>query len=145
MLTGAAERNGKDAVINEVLFSVGTKSFTSRDHLVYKSVLNEVFQKTRISQFTKRPVDDFLLSRLSYNEAIAFELAPEKPKLRDQVRKKLSEFSLGEIEREREIIAAALALIDIKEAQVKNQGRFNTWFDLLKRKYQLKLKSPEAK
>ena len=135
----------KEAVVNEVLFSIGTVSYTGRDMLIYKSVLSELYLKNRISQYTKKPFDDFLLSRLSFSEASAFELKSEKSKISEAARKKLSEFSLEEIVRENENIAVAIALIDIKESQLRSQARFDTWFELLKRKYQLKLKSSEIK
>lgn len=141
----AAAQPPKEAVVNEVLFSIGSVSYTGRDMLIYKAVLSELYQKGRISQYTKKPFDDFLLSRLSFNEASAFELKSEKSKISDAVRKKLSEFSLDEIVRENENIAVAIALIDIKESQLKSQTRFDTWYDLLKRKYQFKLKSSEIK
>lgn len=143
--SAAPERNSKDSVIIEVLFSIGSESYTSRDLLIYKTVLSEVFQKNRISQFAKKTPEDFLLSRLSYKEAKVFELTNEKLKVSEAARKKMNEFSLDEIDRENEIISVALALIEIKEVQVKSQARFDTWFELLKRKYQIKLKSSEAK
>lgn len=135
----------KETVVNEVLFSIGSVSYTGRDMLIYKSVLSELYQKNRISQYTKKPFDDFLLSRLSFSEASAFELKSEKSKISDAARKKLSEFSSDEIVRENENIAVAIALIDIKESQLRSQARFDTWYDLLKRKYQFKLKSSEIK
>lgn len=135
----------KDAVVNEVLFSIGTESFTSRDLAIYKAVLHEIFGKTKISQFTKKASDDFLLSRLSYNEAKAFELSSDKSKISEAARRRLNDYSPEEINREYEVISVALALIDIKESQLNSQTRFETWFELLKRKYQLKLKSAEVK
>ncbi len=141
----AQERAPKDVIINEVLFSIGSESYTARDMMIYKAVLNELFQKSRISQFTKKPFDDFLLSRLSYKEAKAFELTNEKNKLSDAVKNKLKEFSPEEISSENEVLSVALSLIEIKEVQLKNQARFDTWFELLKRKYQLKVKSNEFK
>lgn len=135
----------KEAVVNEVLFSIGNVSYTTRDSLIYKSVLAELYQKTSISQYTKKPFDDFLLSRLSFSEANAFELKSEKSKVTESARKKLGDFSLEEITRENENIAVAIALIDIKEGQLRSQTRFDTWFELLKRKYQYKLKSAEVK
>lgn len=141
----ASAQPPKEAVVNEVLFSIGRVSYTGRDMLIYKSVLSELYQKNRISQYTKKPFDDFLLSRLSFSEASAFELKSEKSKISDTARKKLSEFSLEEIVRENENIAVAIALIDIKESQLRSQTRFDTWYELLKRKYQFKLKSSEIK
>ena len=135
----------REAVVNEVLFSIGSVSSTARDMRLYKLVLAELYQKTKISQYSKKPFDDFLLSRLSFSEASAFELKSEKSKISDAARKKLSDFSLDEIVRENDSIAVAIALIDIKEGQLRSQTRFDTWFELLKRKYQFKLKSAEIK
>lgn len=134
-----------EAVINEILFSIANESVTSRDRQVYQSVLSEVFQKDRVSQFTKKLSDDFVLSRLSYREAKVFELRSVEVKLNESMKKKLSEFSQREITREVEIIGKAIALIEMKETQLKQKDRFDTWFALLKRKYQLKLKSSDAK
>ena len=141
----AAQPPPKEAVVNEVLFSIGSVSYTARDMQIYKSVLSELFQKNRISQYTKKPFDDFLLSRLSYNEANAFEITSEKIKITEATRKKLNDFSVDEIARENKNIAVATALIEIKESQLRSQPRFDTWFELLKRKYQFKLKSSEIK
>ena len=141
----ASAQPQKEAVVNEVLFSIGSVSYTGRDQLIYKSVLAELYQKNKISQYSKKPFDDFLLSRLSYSEANAFEIKSEKSKISDAAKKKLSEFSIEEILRENEYIAVAIALIDIKESQLRSQTRFDTWFELLKRKYQYKLKSSENK
>lgn len=141
----ASAQPPKEAVVNEVLFSIGSVSYTGRDQLIYKSVLAELYQKNKISQYSKKPFDDFLLSRLSYSEANAFEIKSEKSKISDAAKKKLSEFSIEEILRENEYIAVAIALIDIKESQLRSQTRFDTWFELLKRKYQYKLKSSENK
>lgn len=139
------EGAAKDTVVNEILFSIVNEPSTSRDMQIYQSVLNEIFQKNKISQFTKKLSDDFLLSRLSYKEAKVFELTGTKVKVSESSRKKLSEFSPAEIDREIDTISKAMELIEIKESQVKQQARFDAWFELLKRKYQLKLKSSEVK
>lgn len=141
----ATDRSQKDAVVNEILFSIANEPSTSRDMQTYQKMLNEVFQKNKISQFTKKLSEDFLLSRLSYKEAKVFELTGFKTKISEASREKLSEFSQIEIDREIEIISKAMELIEIKESQLKQQARFDTWFELLKRKYQLKLKSSEVK
>lgn len=126
--------------VNRVLFSIGTTSWTSRDREVYQFVLNEVFQKKALSQYSKNPENDFLLSRLSYKEAAVFELSSgEKNKMAD-LGKKLNGFSATEVERETDYISKALILIEIKESQHKDSRRFNSWFDLLKRKYLVRLK-----
>lgn len=133
-----------ETIMNEVLFSIANESSTSRDRLVYQRVLNEVFKKDTISQFTPKTADDFLLSRLSYKEAKAFDMHGNEMKINENSKKKLSEFTPSEVERELEVISTALALIEIKEAQLKGKERFNTWFELIKHKYQLKIKSSEA-
>lgn len=148
LFAGAAQDEGKqkESLVNEVLFSITGESFTSHDRNIYQSVLNEILQKNKISSFTKKTTDDFLLSRLSYQEAKAFELTGSaKIKLSESSRHKLSEFSPAEIEREIDVISRARALIEIKETQLKQQDRFDTWFQLLKRKYQFKPKSPDMK
>lgn len=134
-----------EIVMNEVLFSIANESSTSRDRLVYQRVLNEVFKKDTISQFTPKTADDFLLSRLSYKEAKAFDMHGNEMKINENSKKKLiSEFTQSEVERELEVISTALALIEIKEAQLKGKERFDTWFELIKHKYQLKIKSSET-
>lgn len=140
-----AATDEKVQVVNEILFSVAGEPSTSRDMQLYKAVLNEIFQKNKISKFTKKFSDDFLLSRLSYKEAVVFELTGTKMKESDAARRKMADFSKAEIDREIDVVSKALELIEIKENQVKLQARFDTWFELLKRKYQLKLKSPEIK
>lgn len=132
-------------VMNEVLFSVSGTAATSFDRQTYTGVLNEVFQKKSLSTFSRDPASDFLLSRLADREARIFDLPGEKPKISESARKKLSDLSAEEIDNEAGLIARALALVEIKEAQLKQQERFDTWFELLKRKYQLKIKTTDSK
>ena len=134
-----------ETVVNEVLFFAANESATARDRQIYQSVLREVFQKTTIGRFIKKQSDDFLLSRLSYKEAIAFGLQNTEIKVPETAKKQLTEYSKAEIDREVEIISKALALIEIKEAQFKEKDRFDTWFEVIKRKYQVKFKSAEAR
>lgn len=137
IFSGAVQAQKTD--VNRVLFSIGTTSWTSRDREAYQFVLSEVFQKKALSQYSKNPENDFLLSRLSYKEAAVFELsAGEKTKV--DVNKKLNGFTPAEVERETNYISKALILIEIKESQHKDSRRFNSWFELLKRKYLVRLK-----
>lgn len=99
----------------------------------------------RLSQFTENDDEDFLLSRLSAREAILFEVAPTKIKLSEQQRQSLTGFSNQEIEAELKEIALAAGLVELKESQLQQRLRFKTWFDLLKRKYQVKIKSFDFK
>lgn len=138
---GAQSQN--EVVVNEVLFSVANESSTTHDRLIYQRVLSEVFKKNKISQLIKKASDDFLLSRLSYKEAKAFDMQGVEVKLSQASRKKLSEFSDLEINHEIEVISKAMAIVEIKETQLKQKERFETWFDLLRHKYLLKIKSAD--
>ena len=132
-----------EEILNEVLFSIANESSTNRDRLLYQRVLIEVFKKNKMSQFSEKISDDFLLSRLAYKEAKAFEINGEDIKVSEATQKKMSEFSKIDIEREVGIISTALALIQTKEIQLKVKDRFKTWFELIKHKYQFKMKSSE--
>jgi hypothetical protein len=132
-------------VLNEVLFSVAGEASTVRDQQIYQAVLDEVFHKPHLSRFSQKPATDFLLSRLSFREASTFDLTSDKIKISENSKKKLSEFSSAEIEREANIVSRALLLIELKENQLKQQERFDTWFEVLKRKYQVKYKVTEIK
>ncbi len=123
-----------------MLFSVAGQAWTSRDRDVYQSVLTEVFQKKLLSQFSKNAENDFLLSRVSSKEAAVFDFTGDKVTVTESDRKKLSAFSKDEIDREVSLIAKTKTFIDIKESQHKDAIRFNTWFDLLKRKYLVRMK-----
>lgn len=126
--------------LNRVLFSVGGTAWTSRDRAVYQSVLSEIFQKKSLSQFSKDAENDFLLSRVSSKEAAVFDFAGEPVVVSEASRKKLKEFNSDEVDREVALIRKAAAFIEIKESQHKDAIRFNAWFDLLKRKYVVRLK-----
>lgn len=142
--------NKAETIVNEILFSAAGESLTLRDEQIYRGVLAEIFQKNKISQFTKKTSDDFMLSRLSYKEALVFglqgaEIKGIEAKINEAMKKKLIEYSRVKINREVLVIAKALALIEIKEAQLKEKDRFYTWFEIIKRKYQVKLKSRSVK
>lgn len=64
-------------LVNEVLFSVAGQSWTSRDRQLYEVLLQEVYTQDKISKFSVKKKEDFLLSRLSAREADAFDLKPE--------------------------------------------------------------------
>lgn len=132
-------------IVNQVLFFESKDSWTSRDLELYQKIKKEVLHKESISQFVDNADEDFLLSRLSAREAVLFEVSPIKLKFSDSQRVAFAGFSQKEIENEMNQIGLALALIDLKESQLKQKLRFKTWLDLLKRKYQVKIKSPEYK
>lgn len=133
----------QSVIVNEVLFSVAGHSWTARDRQLYEALLKEAYGKEGLTKFSVKRKEDFLLSRLSAREADAFDLQPEKNKLIDAIKKKTNQFSATEIENELTLISKALTIVELKENQLKQQERFDTWFELLKRKYQVKIKSNE--
>jgi hypothetical protein len=114
-----------------------------RDFQLFEKMKPLVLQKPLLSQFVESANEDFLLSRLSAREAQLFEIAITPLKLSDSQRKSLSTFTNSEINQELAQISSATALIDLKEVQLKQKLRFKTWFDLLKRKYQVKVKTAD--
>lgn len=130
-------------VINEALFSLaGNDTSTTRDLAIYRAVLLEVFQKKNISQYSPNEVQDFLLSRMAYKESQIFSLKPDPVAVSDSAKKKLEAFDKVELDREVQLISQSLSWIELKETQLRDRERFNNWVDVLKRKYQLKIKSP---
>jgi hypothetical protein len=138
----AATKSGSQ-VINQVLFYESAQSWTMRDFQLFEKMKPLVLQKPLLSQFVESANEDFLLSRLSAREAQLFEIAITPLKLSDSQRKSLSTFTNSEINQELAQISSATALIDLKEVQLKQKLRFKTWFDLLKRKYQVKVKTAD--
>ncbi len=130
-------------VLNQVLFYESKQSWTSRDQELFEKLRNDLLHRSRISQFTESANEDFLLSRLTAREASLFEVTPSKFRLTELQRKSLGDFSAKEIEEELNQIGLADGLINLKEDQLKLKLRFKTWFDLLKRKYQVKVKSAD--
>jgi len=128
-------------LVNEVLFTLSGEARTQRDMELYRDVLAEVFDKKRIGPYTKSLPEDFLLSQLASREASAFDLQAEPPSLSTAQKKKLSAYPPEELERQVRELSRAMALIEIKENQLKQEPRFTSWVDLLKRKYQLRVKS----
>lgn len=121
------------------------QSVTARDQQVYQDVLSVVFQKETISKFSQKNLLDFILAHVSAKEAEVFDLQADKIKLSDAQKKKLSEYTTDEINREIQLISKASSIIELKENQLKQQDRFDTWAEILKRKYQVKLKVTEVK
>jgi hypothetical protein len=132
-------------VVNQILFYESQQSWTARDRELYEKIKKEVLQKSRISQFAENGDEDFLLSRLAVREAVLFEVTPNKYHVLDLQRAGLSDFSGKEVEEELKQLGLATSLIELKESQLKQKLRFKTWFDLLKRKYQVKIKSTDFK
>lgn len=140
LLLAGGSSNSQEKVLNEVVFSVASKSSTRRDMEIYQVVLKEYFQKNRISEYTKKDTDDFLLSRLAYQEAVTFDFGSVEPKKKSSDVKK-NGFSVSEVQNEIAVLSKALAYMELKENQIKEPVRFKNWFDLLSRKYQVKYKS----
>lgn len=132
-------------VVNQVLFYESKQSWTSRDFELFEKIKKEILHKDLLGKYSENKDEDFLLSRLGAREAALFEVAPVKLKLSEQQRASFSGFSSKEIDSELSQVGLALALVDLKETQLKQKLRFKTWFDLLKRKYQVKIKSFEFK
>ncbi|MCC2679526.1 MAG: hypothetical protein K0R29_2102 [Pseudobdellovibrio sp.] len=131
--------------LNKVLFSVGDQSWTMRDMDLYRSVMSDVYKKKSLTQYSKDEFNDFLVSRISLKEADVFQISFDKKVPTEPERKKLAAFTRDEIDKEVTAIAKAEALIEIKENQHKDSARFNTWYELMKRKYVVRIKSGENK
>lgn len=137
--------SAQEILVNEILFTMDGESLTLRDFKLYQAVLREVFKKERLGEFTVKESEDFLLSRVCYREAKTFETQGVPFKVTDLNKKKLSDFTESEIESESETISKALGLIEIKESQLKQKERFSAWFELVKRKNQVRIKSVDMK
>ncbi len=139
-----AEPQPNTIVTNQVLFSESDQSWTSRDLRLYESVMSQVLQKKNISLWSEGRNEDFLLSRLSFREAVAFGLQASTTTLTEVERKQIPEFTQKEIEDEVNRMALVLMFVDLKQNQLKQKDRFLNWFSHLKRKYQVRIKSAEA-
>ena len=140
-LVAQAQKLNTNNEFNKILFSVSGQSWTSRDQQAFDIVLNEVFKKKKLTTASETELEDFLLSRLSEKESSLFDLSFAAVKLTEQQRKKMNFLTSAEVNREVEMISKAIAILDLKETQQKDPVRFKAWFELLKRKYQLKMKS----
>lgn len=130
--------------LNKILFTAGNTSWSSRDQQIYQSVLAEVFKRKKISQYSQTEFNDFLLSRLAEKEANTFELTYDKVEVSEAQKKKLG-FSTAEIKDEVERVSKAITLTEIKESYHNDPKRFASWFDVMKRKYTVKIKTIEPK
>ncbi|MGZ3690795.1 MAG: hypothetical protein ACXVAX_04795 [Pseudobdellovibrio sp.] len=130
---------------NKILVNVGGESWTTRDMQVYQSVLSEVFKKKQLSTYSKSSLDDFLLSRMSFKEAKVLNLVADKNPVPESEKKKLTQFKGEEVDREIDLITKAENLVEIKEAQHKDANRFNAWYELMKRKYVVRIKALDIK
>ena len=128
--------------LNQIIFSESDESWSSRDLHLFEKVMIAL-NKKNISSWTQGLNEDFLLSRLSYREATLFEVTPEKIKISEVERKKISGYTAKEIDDELKLLGAAFVFIDLKENQLKQKDRFEIWLSHLKRKYQVKMKSAE--
>lgn len=137
--------SAQEFLVNEILFTMDGESLTLRDLKLYQAVLREVFKKDRLSDFNLKEPEDFLLSRVCYREAKTFETQGVPYKITEQNKKKLVDFTDDEIEIESASIAKAIGLIEIKESQLKQKERFFAWFELVKRKNQVRIKSVDMK
>lgn len=127
--------------LNEILIADSLESWSKRDFELFKKLKIQIYKKSFLSQFSENEIEDFVLSRLSFHENVLFELSYEPILLTEGQKKSLStEYTDEEIQKELSRIGQALVMIELKESQLKQKVRFKTWFDLLKRKYQLKYK-----
>ncbi len=131
-------------VVNQILFSEADQSWTLRDFKIYKSVLLAVTKTEKIAEFSENPLDDFVVSRLLKREALLFEIAPQSITVPVNLKEANGEvFTKLEIEQETQMIAEALALLQLKQNQMSQKVRFKAWIDVLKRKYSVKMKISE--
>lgn len=130
--------------LNKILFTAGATSWSSRDQQIYQSVLSEVFKRKKISQYSQSEFNDFLLSRLAEKEASTFELSYDKVVATEAQKKKIG-FSTAEINAEVQRVSKAITLTEIKESYHNDAKRFASWFDVMKRKYTVKIKTIEPK
>lgn len=130
--------------LNKILFTAGNTSWSARDQKIYQSVLSEVFKRKKISQYSQTDFNDFLLSRLAEKEANTFDLTYDKVTATEAQKKKIG-FSSSEVEAEIQRVAKAITLTEIKESYHNDSKRFASWFDVMKRKYTVKIKTIEPK
>lgn len=130
-------------VLNQVLFAEGTQSWTTRDLNLYKKVLAAYMKHDRISDFSDSVAEDFLVSRLLKSEALVFDIHPQDQFVFNAIKLSPGEYSKKEIEAELKGLSYAVALLNLREKQMTQKARFKAWIDVLKRKYQVKIKSDD--
>lgn len=128
-------------IFNQVLFTEGNQSWTLRDFNLYKKLVSTYLKHDKISEYSDSIVEDFLISRLLKREALLFEIKPSSIIPTNAVALSSNEFTKKEIEQESKDLAYAVALLNLKEKQMGQKPRFKAWIDVLKRKYQVKIKS----
>lgn len=139
-----AQRTETRTEFNKILFSISGQSWSLRDQQIYQAVLVEVFKRKSLSPYSTNESDDFVTSRLAEKESNLFDLTTDPVKVTEAQKKRLSNFTSAEIDKEIASISKATAIIEIKESKNQDQARFKTWVELLKRKYQFKIKSGEV-
>ena len=144
-----SQPSASPVVFNQILFTEGDQSWTSRDFKLYKKIILLVTKNEKLNAFSKDTQEDFLLSRLLKREALLFEIKPQNLALpalsKSEFNKlELNEFSKSEIDQELSMISDALALVELKNSQMTQKIRFQAWMDVLKRKYAVKIKSNET-
>lgn len=130
-------------ILNQILFSEGSESWTARDLALYKKVIGAYFKEDKISEYSDSALDDFIISRLLKREALLFEIHPQEVMTYNTSKLGAGEFSKKEIEGELKDLSYAVALLNLKEKQMAQKARFRAWIDVLKRKYQVKIKVNE--
>lgn len=137
------EAEQKIVTINTVLFSEGNQSWTARDFTLYKKLVRQLTRQDKLTLLSDSLEYDFLISRLLKREALLFEIKPKSFEIPVGPHPELNEFSKAELNEETEIIELSSALLDLKEKQMSQKARFKAWVDVLKRKYNVKIKSNE--
>jgi len=132
----------KQEILNQILFSETNQSWTSRDMLLYKKVLNAYLKQEKLTEFSDSFTEDFLISRLLKQEALVFEIKPHEL-VYNPSKLAPGEYSKKEIETELKALEYAVALLRLKQQQLTQKARFKAWIDVLRRKYQVKMKIDE--
>lgn len=134
----------KKELLNQVLFSEGSDSWTSRDFALYRKVISTYLKKEKLSDYAESALDDFIISRLLKREALLFEISPTDTFNYNPSKLGPGEYSKKEIETELKDLAYAEALLNLKEKQMAQKARFKAWIDVLKRKYLVKIKTGDV-
>lgn len=128
-------------IVNQILFSEGGTSWTSRDQVLYKKILSAALKQEKLTEYSENEMDDFLISRLVKREGSAFEIKPSSEWLSPNLKNlNLGDYSKKEIEDEVKSVAYAMTFLNLREKQITQKARFKAWIDVLKRKYQVKMK-----
>lgn len=131
-------------IVNQVLFSEGGQSWTSRDLNLYSKTITTYLKQEKLAEYSESATEDFLISRLLKREAVSFDLHPQNMFQYVSVKNGTSEFSRKETEDELLGLSYAITLYNLKTKQMTQKVRFKAWIDVLKRKYQVKMKTNES-